>query len=125
MMKTTTVVVILLVALTTSLASGDEQKIMMKTEREMLRNDNGNRKLVLSMISPNGCVDLDQPCGLLDWCCEGLACVQKEDWSFTGRCETETVCSKKGDLCIPVDLVGVPCCYPLKCKSTGLAGRCS
>nr|GFC28660.1 hypothetical protein [Tanacetum cinerariifolium] len=66
------------------------------------------------------CIYPDQPCGLLDWCCEGLWC----DGPFDGRCRRESSCIENGGLCAPAWYT--VCCFPYTCKGEAVpfAGTC-
>ncbi|GKA68101.1 hypothetical protein Tco_0768018 [Tanacetum coccineum] len=54
------------------------------------------------------CIDPYQPCGALDWCCEGLKC----DGIISGKCYPMPFCSAKGAAC---NLI-VQCCFPYACS---------
>nr|GEY76801.1 hypothetical protein [Tanacetum cinerariifolium] len=55
------------------------------------------------------CNTPDQPCGALDWCCEGLYC----DGFFDGRCHPVGTCDPQGSAC---NIFGYDCCYPYVCS---------
>nr|GEV71711.1 hypothetical protein [Tanacetum cinerariifolium] len=57
----------------------------------------------------NDCIYPEQPCGALDWCCEGLVC----NGLVYGKCKPEKGCRAKGAGCALLS----PCCFPNKCSS--------
>ncbi|GKA57334.1 hypothetical protein Tco_0756522 [Tanacetum coccineum] len=59
----------------------------------------------------------DQPCGLLDWCCEGLKC----DGYGDGRCRPDPNCRALGVQCT---LLSSGCCYPYHCSDINLGSTC-
>ncbi|PWA87944.1 hypothetical protein CTI12_AA124470 [Artemisia annua] len=67
-------------------------------------------KLSRKLSPSKNCVNIDQPCGALDWCCEGLYC----DGVFNGRCQTE--------FCVRTPL---PCTKTPCCSGTCLVGFCA
>ncbi|KAK1406507.1 hypothetical protein QVD17_41887 [Tagetes erecta] len=83
------------------------------------RFDIGDGKfLTLSRPTKIGinCIYLDQPCGALDWCCEGLRCTG----FFNGECRNDAFCKLQGQSC---DITR-PCCQPRKCDGT-FSGTCN
>ncbi|PWA75699.1 hypothetical protein CTI12_AA217680 [Artemisia annua] len=62
------------------------------------------------------CIYPDQPCGLLDWCCEGLRC----DGAFDGRCHPDPFCSPQGGACALL----TPCCFPYACDGNSHGSTC-
>nr|XP_043625871.1 uncharacterized protein LOC122597330 [Erigeron canadensis] len=58
----------------------------------------------------NSCVPPDDPCGALDWCCEGLTC----DGYFDGRCKRDADCLPAKSGCGGLT---EPCCYPYRCNA--------
>ncbi|KAK1426115.1 hypothetical protein QVD17_14784 [Tagetes erecta] len=61
------------------------------------------------------CIDIYQPCGALDWCCEGLRCTG----IIEGECRNDAFCHGKGDSCDPIH----PCCQPNTCDGF-ISGTC-
>nr|XP_043626901.1 uncharacterized protein LOC122598374 [Erigeron canadensis] len=81
----------------------------------------GGRSVTLSSLvngRENSCVPPGDPCGALDWCCEGLYCTNP----VYGSCKPIENCRKKGDTCLTV--VRFECCYPLKCSDSVYGGKC-
>ncbi|PWA78189.1 hypothetical protein CTI12_AA214610 [Artemisia annua] len=62
------------------------------------------------------CVGADQPCGALDWCCEGLSC----DGFFDGRCHPTPGCRNLGQTCTII----YECCQPYRCDGTTMGSHC-
>nr|GEZ54107.1 hypothetical protein [Tanacetum cinerariifolium] len=63
------------------------------------------------------CITPDQPCGAIDWCCEGLTC----DGFFDGRCHPDPYCLPQGSGCA---LLSNPCCYPSVCSGLTTGSTC-
>nr|GFA96821.1 hypothetical protein [Tanacetum cinerariifolium] len=66
------------------------------------------KELKLSRKSSPGrnCINLNQPCGALDWCCDGHYC----DGYFVGKCQS-SFCSRAGQPCSH----DLHCCSGLSC----------
>nr|GEW89903.1 MLO protein homolog 1-like [Tanacetum cinerariifolium] len=63
------------------------------------------------------CITPGQPCGALDWCCEGLLC----DGFFEGKCNPDSRCVPQGSACA---LIADPCCYPSVCSGPTRGSSC-
>ncbi|KAK1426111.1 hypothetical protein QVD17_14779 [Tagetes erecta] len=62
------------------------------------------------------CINIDQPCGALDWCCEGLTCTG----IIEGECRNDSLCHTLGQSC---DFIH-PCCQPNTCSGGFFSSVC-
>nr|XP_043622373.1 uncharacterized protein LOC122593962 [Erigeron canadensis] len=94
-----------------------ENRLVQTAGRFKLEDGKYSLKRLRMKGRENTCVDIDQPCGLFDYCCDGLHC----DGTIDGRCRQgrDEDCVGLDQPCGALD----HCCNDLHCDGF-IKGRC-